>query len=549
MPEQSPTEAELIVSDQAEAARAGRLRIRRTRRAIHVLTVVTLLTAAAFGSQAMAAAPATTPPPPPSTAQQEKGMKAGAPLHDPADADTIAHPKLTITLDATRTRFDLSGREVQGDSYTGTFVAPTLHLAPGAKVTIKLVNHLPVATNLHFHGLHVSPSGQSDDPFLCVAPGGSTTYQLAVPADHPLGTYWYHSHAMGTTCPDPNSPAAQAMQDMSGPDFKPGDVENQIFAGLSGALVVGDDRTLLPPALRHITAHTLVLKDVQIDPSGHIVQNTGSTSINSNNPTVRLVNGQLRPVLSMKPGETQLWRLVNAGADIFYQPHLDGYHFTVIGEDGTPVSRMTTPDTLLLPPGKRYDVLVTANSKPGRTTLRTTAYSNGPQGDSYPDAVLATINVTGHAVRRLPTVSGAVPTAPVDLSGRSVAQHRTLDLSENADGTVFYINGRQFSMDSSVFATPAKLGTVEEWTIVNQSGEDHPFHLHTSAFQVMSVNGVPQPYTHRQDIVPVPHAVNGVPGKVVVRVVFADYPGRWMFHCHIAAHEDNGMMSYINVVP
>jgi FtsP/CotA-like multicopper oxidase with cupredoxin domain len=35
---------------------------------------------------------------------------------------------------------------------------------------------------------------------------------------------------------------------------------------------------------------------------------------------------------------------------------------------------------------------------------------------------------------------------------------------------------------------------------------------------------------------------------VVIRIPFDDYPGRWMFHCHIAAHEDNGMMSYINVV-
>jgi FtsP/CotA-like multicopper oxidase with cupredoxin domain len=102
-------------------------------------------------------------------------------------------------------------------------------------------------------------------------------------------------------------------------------------------------------------------------------------------------------------------------------------------------------------------------------------------------------------------------------------------------------------MDASVFSTPAKLGTVEEWDILNTSGEDHPFHLHTNAFQVMSVNGAPQPFTGRQDTIPVPHAVNGNPGHVVIRIPFADYPGRWMFHCHIAAHEDHGMMSYINV--
>jgi len=327
-----------------------------------------------------------------------------------------------------------------------------------------------------------------------------------------------------------------------------GDVENQIFAGLSGALVVGDDRTLLPPELRQITTHTFALKDVQLDAGSHILQNTDTSEIDSGNPTVRLVNGRLRPVLTMRPNETQLWRLANIGADIFYQLRLDGYDFTVINEDGTPVAQTRNDDTLLLPPGKRYDVLVTAPSKPGSAALRTTAYSNGPQGDAYPDTSLATIKVAGGQVPRLPSVSGPMPTAPADLSAAPVAQHRTVELSQSEDDTEFYINGKPFSMDSSVFDTPAKLGTVEEWTILNTSGEIHPFHLHTNAFQVTSINGVAQPYTHDQDIVPVPHAENGVPGKVVIRVAFADFPGKWMFHCHIAAHEDNGMMSHIDVV-
>ncbi|MFD7904371.1 multicopper oxidase family protein [Kitasatospora sp. NPDC059747] len=526
-------------------AHAQRRRIRRTRRLIHAVTAVAVLLTAAVGADAVAVSPAAVPPPPPSTAEQEKGMRAGMPFQDPAtvDATGSASPDLTLTLDAARSRFDVSGREVHGASYTGSFVAPTVRVAPGSTVTVHLVNHLPVATNLHFHGLHVSPEGQSDDPFLCVAPGGSTTYRLEIPADHAQGTFWYHSHAMGTSCP---------MADgMAGHDagFAPGDVENQIFAGLSGALIVGDDRTLLPAGLRDVTAHTVVLKDAQLDAGGHILQGTAADPLQSGNPTVRLVNGRLRPVLPMRPDETQLWRLVNAGADIFYRLRLDGRRFTVVGEDGTPVAAITTADELLLPPGKRYDVLVTASGTPGRTVLRTAAYSNGPQGDAYPDVPLATVAVTGRPAHRLPEPTGALPTAPADLAIAPVARRRTLDLSESADGNTFYIDGQQFAMDRSVFDTPARLGTVEEWTIVNHSGEDHPFHLHTTAFQVLSVDGAAQPYTHRQDTVPVPHAVDGVPGRVVIRVAFEDYPGRWMFHCHIGAHEDHGMMSYIDVVP
>lgn len=470
-------------------------------------------------------------------------MTAGAPFRDPADAVEAEHgAERTITLNAVDTRLDLSGRQVWGQSYNGAYTAPTIRLAPGGRDAIHLVNHLSVATNLHFHGLHVSPGRGADDDFLCVPPGAAVTYHLAVAVDHPPGTYWYHSHAMGTACPGSNS-------SHSGSDFTPADVENQIFAGLSGALIVGDVRTLLPPALRHVAPHTFVFKDAQIDAGGHIRQNTADTAISSNNPTVRLVNGQLRPVLTIHPNQTQLWRLLNAGADIFYRLRLDGYRFAVVDEDGVPVARITTADTLLLPPGKRYDVLVTAGPRSGQTWLRTLAYGNGPQGDQYPDTPLAQVRIAGAAGHRLPTASGPLPTAPADLAGAAIAQHRDVVLSESTDGLTFSLNGRQFAMDRSIFTTPARLGTVEQWTLVNASGEDHPFHLHTSSFQVMSINGTAVPYTHRQDIVVVPHAAHGVPGTVVIRIPFNDHPGRWLFHCHIAAHEDNGMMSYINVAP
>lgn len=503
-------------------------------------------------------------------------MVAGQSLRDPADAVVgKSDGNLTITLTAAGTGFDMAGRQVWGQSYNGRFVAPTIHADPGSNVAITLVNHLSTATSLHFHGLHVAPDGSADNPFLCVPPGTAFTYRLAIPAGHPQGTYWYHSHAMGTTCPaggrEPSgwagssgpsgapplggTSAAAGMSDMPGmgtsgsasPPFEPGDVENQIIAGLSGVLIIGDDRALLPGDLRDVDTHTLVFKDAQIDAAGHIVQSTATAKIDSNAPTVRLVNGQLRPVLNMRPGQTQLWRLANVGADIFYQLQLDGYPFTVVGEDGVPVAAVSAARTLLLPPGKRYDVLVTAGHV-GTTTLRTTAYSNGPQGDVYPDTVLAAVAINGAAAPPLTAVAGGLPTAPADLASAPVAQRRTVDLTESADGLRFFINGQRFTMGAgSVFPTPARLGTVEEWTIVNPSGEDHPFHLHTSHFQMMSVNGVSQTYTHVQDTVPVPHAVNGVSGNVVIRIAFTDYPGTWMFHCHIAAHEDNGMMSYINV--
>ncbi|GAB1332157.1 multicopper oxidase family protein [Streptomyces sennicomposti] len=522
----------------------------------HLITVQALaaallvIAAAVVYTRGASAAPtvASTTEQPLSTAQQQAGMISGQPFADPPVLDTATSPNMTITLDAHDTRFEVAGKQVRGQSYNGSFTAPTLHLLPGEHATITLVNNLSVATNLHFHGLHVSPTNNSDDSFLCVAPGTTFHYRLNLPTDHPVGTYWYHSHAMGTTCPsDGSSMAGMEMTPSPSAGFSPGDVENQIFAGLSGAMVVGDDRALLPPALRNITTHTVNLKDVQLDRTGHIVQNTATTSIDSDAPTVRLVNGQLLPALTIKPGETQLWRLGNVGADIWYHLQLDGYRFTVIGQDGVPAAKVTTAGTLLLPPGKRYDVLVTAGRQPGETTLRSLAFGNGPDGDNYPDTPLFKVNVAGRSQVQLPAVSGALPSSPADLSNASIAQSRSVTLSGD-DSAGFLINGQQFRMDSSVFSTPAKLNTVEEWTLTNEGGEDHPFHLHTNSFQVISINGVRQSFVGRQDTIPVPHAVNGVPGKVVIRVPFSDFTGKVMFHCHIAAHEDNGMMSYIDVV-
>ncbi len=482
---------------------------------------------------------------PPSTAQQEAGMARGQPLVEPKNLNVATPAVLNLRLVAERTRFDIGGKRVWGESYNGDFVGPTMHFIPGEKVNLTLVNKLPTATNLHFHGMHISPSGSADNPYISVAPGTRFTYHFTIPMDQPIGTFWYHDHDM---CMGSEEMAMPGMPTTSTPAPHCQDIETQIYNGLSGTIIVGNDRTLLPSDLQSVQARTLAFKDIQITPSGHIVKNTASYAIDSNAPTVRLVNGQLQPTVTMRPGQTELWRLANEGADIFYNLDLPGYSFTVVGQDGYPVSEVTTANTLLLPPAKRWDVLVTAPEQPGTSWLRTLAYSNGPQGDSYPQTKLMKVVTAGQPEQPAAMPTGALPTSLPSLASAHIARYRSLWLSENAAGTVMYINGKQFNPNRSIFKQPAVLGTTEQWTVYNQSGEIHPFHIHTDHFQVMSINGVPQPYTGEQDIIPVPHKVDGKPGQVVLRIHFTDFTGKVMFHCHIAAHEDAGMMSFVNVV-
>lgn len=514
---------------------------KRWQRLVAALPIVVV----ALGVTACGSTTPSSPPPPPSTQHQEAGIASGQPLAQPVDLDTATPPVLNLRLVAEPTQFNIGGKKVWGESYNGDFVGPTMHFAPGETVNLTLVNKLPTATNLHFHGMHLSPSGSADNPYISVAPGKSFTYHFTVPLDQPLGTFWYHDHEM---CMGTQTMAMPGMPTPTNSDPDCQDVETQIYDGLSGTIIVGDDRTLLPNGLQDITTTTLALKDIQITSQNQIVKNAANYAINSNAPTVRLVNGQLQPTLNMRPGQTELWRLANEGADIFYNLDLPGYAFTLVGQDGYPASQVTTANTLLLPPAKRWDVLVTAPSEPLTTWLKTLAYSNGPQGDSYPQTSLMKVVVSGPPEASTAMPMGALPTALPSLANTPIARDRTIYLSENAAGTEMYINAKQFDPNQSVFSTPAVLGTTEQWTIYNESGEIHPFHTHTEHFQVMSINSVSQPYTGEQDIVPVPYKQNGVPGEVVIRIHFTDFTGKVMFHCHIAAHEDAGMMSFINVV-
>ena len=198
-----------------------------------------------------------------------------------------------------------------------------------------------------------------------------------------------------------------------------------------------------PAAYRDIVAHTFVFKDAQIGADNHIVQRTATTPIDSNAADRPLVNGQLRPTLTLRPDQTELWRLAQRRGRHFYRLQLDGYQFTVIGEDGVPVAGGRTADTLLMPPGKRYDVLVTADGEAGRTWLRTTAYSNGPREISTLTPSWSRWTSRGTA-SPAPVLAGAIPTAPADLANAPIAQAAQRRLCRRAPTVCrFYINGKQ----------------------------------------------------------------------------------------------------------
>ena len=431
----------------------------------------------------------------------------GLPLTEPPVIKST-NGVLELTLDAKEGEYEVAGVKVKGMTFTGSFMGPTLLINPGDTLKFNVINSLPKPTNLHEHGFHVSPIGISDNVLRTMEPSSTNPVVVETPKDLAAGTYWYHTHLHGLT-------------------------EAQVMAGLFGTLVVNGLSEQLPTDLQAgLQEHLVALHDYQLDKNNAII----TENIDSNAPTTRMVNGMVNPVLTSRPGQTQLLRLGNFSADIWYDLQMGGTKFSVLAEDANPVGKVVQRDTLLLPPGKRFDVLVTW-PEAGSYKLRTLGYNQGPDGDQYDERVLMTVNVAGEEVitPTQPTTMGTLP----DYQNAEIAQKRTVVFSEDNKAGKFFINGEQFN--GKTMYTP-KLGTAEEWTLKNVTGEDHPFHIHVNDFQVMSVNGKPYNAVSLQDIVKIP-----AKGQVVIRQKFETFTGKFVFHCHILAHEDNGMMAVVDV--
>jgi len=411
---------------------------------------------------------------------------------------------LRATLTAAEQEIDLDGQRVMARVYNGAFVGPTLRARPGDRIELELVNRLTQPTNLHFHGLHVSPGGESDNIFRMVNPGETAHYVLELPSDHPTGTFWYHPHQHHLAL-------------------------EQVFGGMSGAIVIDGLSEQLPPDLQGIDERLFALKDFQLEDGAIPIEDSPGS------PTTRTINGQINPALTIVPGETQLWRLANVGAELFYQLRLDGHAFHVVAEDGNPVWDVAQADALVLPPGKRFDVLV-QGGETGTYAVKTISYDQG--NHVYPEVQLATLTVAGTA--QAPAALPASVAPDRDLDSAPIAATRDIFFNDVDDDPIFEIDGQQF--DPNRVDDLVKLGTVEEWTIRNVTAEQHPFHIHVNDFQVVSVNGQPYNAASLQDVVILP-----ANGEVVIRAPFMDYPGKFVYHCHILFHEDHGMMAVVEV--
>ena len=440
----------------------------------------------------------------------------GETLVEPARISSIGG-LLETTLSTSTAPLSLGGKSLLpgANSYNGAIPGPTLVVKAGDTLRVHLRNTLTAPTNLHFNGLHASPTDKSDNPFTLVAPGATFDYEVKIPSNHPGGIYTYFACV-------------------------PGSSYEQISRGLAGMIVIesGHDQIDTFAAMRK---RTLGLSAIYQGTSGNVITPSFAadpvTGLAPLGVPSNFVNGQLVPTITMHPGEAQYWRLANLSADAYYVLRLDGCQMTVIAEDGHPLTAPVSTAQLELTPGKRYEIVVTAPAS-GVYDFRTLGYTL-TASERFQACSLASVVVGGESVRTLSIPAAIAPLK--DLNAVNPVRYRFATVATDAVTGGLTIGCNTCSAASS--AVQPKLGTVEEWTVTNATAADHVFRMHTFPVQVTKINGTAAAAISYTDTIKIPRQ-----NSVTFRVSFDDFLGKTVYGSAIASQRDLGAVSTLEVV-
>jgi FtsP/CotA-like multicopper oxidase with cupredoxin domain len=421
---------------------------------------------------------------------------------------------LKATITAAPGRVQLGDFAFPGLLYNGAYLPPLLRPRLGDTMRITFRNNLSDdPSNLHYHGMSVSPRGNSDNVFIHVHPGHQFEYEVRIPATgrQRPGLFWYHPHAHGV-------------------------VAKQILGGMSGGLVVDGFENLFP-IVQALPERFFLIKHAELGDDNEIIS----------------INGQLNPIVQIRPGEVQFWRIANIGATLFIKLQVEGMPLYAVATDGHPLSQPRKMTEFFIGPGERIEAIA-IGPQAGEYAMRTISFQNEAWKKPDPVQQLATIVSDGPGT--------ATTNAEAEVLGQRVqgarwidevrsapiARRRLLEYSRTPDRHAFMINGH--IMDENRVDETVKLGDTEEWTVVNTDQQYHNFHIHQTGFLVTEVNGVRLNEDSLRDTFSIPPATATGPGVLKVIIPFTDpvIVGRFVYHCHAVDHEDKGMMGIVEVV-
>jgi spore coat protein A len=450
---------------------------------------------------------------------------------------------LRIVMKKTRVRVLPHGPRTPMLTFGGSFPGPTIVRRAGRGTRVTFVNRLPRkdgAVTIHQHAGHQKSKFDGQPASFLIRHGRRRAYGFPLRDDGralPAALRFYHDHRMDRTA------------------------RNNWF-GLQGMFLTTDPRDArigLPHGRHHIplaitdrsfradnrltNPFRRMAKEMANDPSLSGMAMAAAPGMETVGQQV-LVNGRFAPYQRVRPGRYRL-QILNSSLFSSYDLALsDGRPFTQIGTGSGLLPHPVVRQDILLGPAQRADVVVDFRGRAGSNVL----LSSIPRTDGLPDATGSReAALMQFRVRGDPPARATVPFNLANIAHlkapKRIAKTWRFGLSEDAHGSFWSINGKRFNprrVDHTVV-----LGKAERWKLRNTSSFTHYVHLHEELWRTLRRDGHrPPPWedgyedTWRLD-----------PGEsVVVAARFTDYAGRFMIHCHMLDHEDDGMMATFRVI-
>lgn len=413
------------------------------------------------------------------------------------------------TLEASEFNWEIKpGKTIRAWGFNQHLPGPVLKANQGDTLVVKVINNLPEATMIHWHGIRLPATmdgtGEVQRP---IEPGETFEYRFEVPD---AGTFWYHSHQNETV---------------------------QMERGMYGGIVVEAENDPMVDNDRILLIDDMKLTEKN-DFKKHNALGRWMERHDGREGGTCLINGKEAQTLHMNAGQMERWRIVNAASARYFKLSLEGKPFKVIATDGGLLEAARTETELLITPGERYDIVVGPFKEWEIFHIETLPYNRVTFTKSKRQKY-ATVHVMGSSSSKayIPEKLAEIPV----LASRYEAVNRNVKMSVNPSikhGLDFKVNGEMHCNDEPVF-----VGDLQVWEISNTSMMDHPFHLHGFFFQVVEENGEAPEYKAWKD------TYNLKPkSKIKIAWMPDNRPGRWMYHCHILEHHAAGMMANFEVI-
>lgn len=489
--------------------------------------------------------------------------------------------RLDVTLNVALADNVIGNDKVRLRNYNGKLTGPTLMCRPGDTLYITLRNNLSLesampgamntlhnfnTTNLHTHGLHVSPSGNSDNVLLKVGPGTVQEYEIAIPKDHPCGTFWYHAHEHGSTAANVGSGMSGALVIQGGIDDVQGlkGIKDRILVLQQIPYVNNDNAAVckFTPGAQEIGVVEAEYVDCCFGPGSWDRLQRYTT-----------INGLQIPVIHVLPGSIERWRFIDSAVREVIRPGLvlqpqsnpnapNAIQFHEIAVDGLPLGRIAPRDQLELWPGYRSDVLVQIPASAAGAVYELHDFRptiGGQTKENRQQLAIIVVDKSAPVNQAMPDPALLAPFRPPSIKPAEVKGQQFA-----AYGIVFRNNVPVFTVDRHAFddqeARQLWLGEVHEWSMTSRNSTagpisvSHPFHIHVNPFEVFSItdpSGKEQldidPNTHEPIPVWRDTIVLNEGWKVQARTRYTDFTGTFVQHCHILDHEDQGMMELVQI--